>query len=122
MRRTSLRTSSQLQLTAEITMSEDRELYVHERYKFDDKEQELAEFIEQAKRVSAAQVALASQHSPGNPARVFHMKPHACLAGKLRLLEQRPEVTRQGIFAASDTTAYNVLARFSSGVGFAQAD
>ena len=93
------------------------ELYVHEHYKFGSKEQELAEFEDHAKRVLEAQKALAAQDSPGNPHRVFHMKAHACLAGTLTLRDDRPEITRHGIFRASGKSAYNVLARFSNGVG-----
>lgn len=97
------------------------ELYVNERYK-GDKEKELAEFKDHARRVLEAQKALAAKHQPGNPQRVFHTKAHACLAGKLTLLEDRPKITQHGIFGPRGKSAYNVLARFSSGVGFAQHD
>lgn len=97
------------------------ELYVHEHYK-GDKEKELAEFKVHARRVLEAQKALAAKHKSGNPQRVFHTKAHACLAGKLNLLEDRPKITQHGIFGPRGKSAYNVLARFSSGVGFAQHD
>jgi catalase len=100
----------------------DDELYAHERYKFGSKEQELAEFRDHVRRVSEAQKALAAEHSPGNPQRVFHAKAHACLAGTLSVLEDRPETTRHGIFGPNGKSVYNVLARFSSGVGFDQHD
>jgi hypothetical protein len=98
------------------------ELYVNERHKFDDKEKEIAEFKDHVRRVLVAQKALAAKHAPGNRQRVFHTKAHACLAGKLNLLEDRPKITRHGIFGPRGKSAYNVLARFSSGVGFAQHD
>jgi catalase len=98
------------------------ELYVHERYKFGSKEKELAEFNEHAKRVIAVQRALAARHSPGNPRRVFHAKAHACIAGSLTLMEGRPQITRHGIFRDGGKLRHNVLARFSSGVGFDQHD
>ena len=98
------------------------DLYVHEQYKFGSKEKERSEFEDHVRRVLAAQQALAAQHAPGNPQRVFHAKAHACLAGKLTLIEDRPAITRHGIFADNGKRAYNVLARFSSGVGFDQHD
>jgi catalase len=98
------------------------ELYIHERYKFGNKEEELAEFMDHVRRVAAAQKALAAEHSDGKPQRVFHTKAHACLAGKLTLLENRPAMTRHGLFGTDGKSAYNVIARFSSGVGFDQHD
>jgi hypothetical protein len=101
--------------------STNNELYVNEHYK-GDKEKELAEFKDHARRVLEAQKALAAKPPSGQPRRVFHSKAHACLAGKLNLLEDRPENTRHGIFGPGGKNAYNVLARFSSGVGFDQHD
>ena len=98
------------------------ELHPDEHYKFDSKEKELAEFMDHAKRVLEAQTVLAARHPGGNADRVFHMKGHACLAGVLRLFENRPEKTRHGMFGVKAKSAYNVLARFSSGVGFTQHD
>jgi hypothetical protein len=98
------------------------QLHVHERHKFGDREKEIAEFKDHARRVIEAQKVLAAKHVPGNPQRVFHTKAHACLAGKLNLLEDRPENTRHGIFGPGGKNAYNVLARFSNGVGFDQHD
>jgi hypothetical protein len=98
------------------------QLYVNEHHKFGDKEKELAEFNDHVKRVIDAQKTLAAKHSQGKPQRVFHTKAHACLAGKLTLLEDRPVITRHGIFGPREKSAYNVLARFSSGVGFDQHD
>jgi hypothetical protein len=98
------------------------ELYVNEHYKFSSKEKELAEFKDHVRRVIEEQKTLAAEHSPGNPQRVFHAKAHACLAGRLTLLENRPESTRHGFLDPNGKSAYNVLARFSSGVGFDQHD
>jgi hypothetical protein len=98
------------------------ELYVHEQYKFGSKERERAEFDDHVRRVTEAQKTLAAEHSPGNPQRVFHAKAHACLAGTLTLLDDRPETTRRGMFGPNGKSAYNVLARFSNGVGFEQHD
>lgn len=98
------------------------ELYVHEHYKFGSKVKEVAEFNDHVRRVLQAQKALAAEHAGGSPQRVFHAKSHACLAGKLSLLDERPESTRHGIFGDKGKSAYNVLARFSSGVGFDQHD
>lgn len=98
------------------------DLFVNEHYKFGDKASEILEFQNHADRVRKAQESLASKHSPGQPQRVFHSKSHACLTGKLNLLANRPENTRHGIFALGGKTGYNVLARFSNGVGFSEHD
>jgi len=97
------------------------ELYVDEHYKFGAKEAELAEFMDHARRVREVQTALAAKHSDGTAARVFHAKSHGCLAGRLTLIDERPEFTRHGLFGAA-STAYNVIARFSNGVGLEQHD
>lgn len=97
-------------------------LYVHERFKHGSREKEIAEFEDHARRVRAVQQTLAGMHSPGMPQRVFHAKAHACLAGTLHLLDDRPSATRHGIFGPGGKPSYNVLARFSSGVGFDQHD
>jgi catalase len=98
------------------------ELYKNERYKFDSKELEEEEFRGHERRVQEAQKRLEEKHKLGRPRRVFHTKTHACLKGKLNLLEDRPESTRHGIFASGGKTSYNVLARFSNGVGFEEHD
>jgi hypothetical protein len=98
------------------------ELYVNEHYKFGDKEKELLEFEKHVRNVKEAQKALKEKHGHGKFQRVFHTKGHACLAGKLTLLEDRSEITRHGVFSAHGKGAYNVLVRFSSGVGFDQHD
>ena len=96
------------------------ELYVHERYK-GSRDEEETEFKHHAERVAATQARLAGTHK--QPLRrVFHAKPHGCLAGRLTLRKDRPDTTRQGIFGPKGESAYNVLARFSGGVGFDQHD
>ena len=102
-------------------MSND-ELYMNERYKFDDKDKEMDEFKRHAERVKMAQATLAKKHSLPHLQRVFHAKTHGCLRGKLNLLEDRPESVRHGIFGPDGKASYNVLARFSNGVGFDQHD
>jgi Catalase len=100
----------------------DNDLFVNEHFKFGDKASEIAEFRNHAERVLKAQGSLANAHSSGQPRRVFHAKSHGCLTGKLNLLSNRPENTRHGIFASGGKTSYNVLARFSNGVGFDEHD
>lgn len=97
------------------------ELYVNERYKFDDKDKEVAEFKQHVEKVKSAQAKIAKR-SRHPPQRVFHAKTHGCLKGKLNLLEDRPESARHGIFGPNGKASYNVLARFSNGVGFDQHD
>ena len=72
-------------------LNPNNKLYVQEHYKFDSQEKEIAEFNDHVRRVLKAQQALAANHAPGNPQRVFHAKAHACLAGKLTLREDRLE-------------------------------
>ena len=98
------------------------ELYRNEGYKFGSKERELTEFLAHVQRVFEAQRRLVEQHSSTQPRRVFHAKTHACLTGKLNLLESRPESTRHGLLGSTGKTSYNVLARFSNGVGFVEHD
>lgn len=98
------------------------ELYVNEHYKFGCKEREKAEFQDHVRRVQEAQDKLADKYSPNHPQRVFHTKTHACLTGKLNLLENRPESTRHGIFRSNGKESYKILARFSNGVGYVQRD
>jgi catalase len=93
------------------------ELYRNERYKFGSKVEEEKEFGEHAERVRAVQEKLAREHFAGVRKRVFHAKMHACLLGTLTLRPDRPLEICHGIFAASGIQRYNVLARFSNGVG-----
>ena len=97
------------------------DLYRNEEYK-GSKEEETAEFQRHVQQVLAAQQRLARKHFAGQPHRVFHSKSHGCLKGKLNLLEDRPEWTRHGIFAANGKTSYDVLVRFSNGMGSNQHD
>jgi len=92
-------------------------LYRNERYKLGSKEKEDAEFVDHVARVQAVQKQLAHDHFEGVPKRVFHAKMHACLLGTLTLRPDRPAAVRHGIFADGGKQRYNVLARFSNGVG-----
>ena len=93
------------------------ELYRNERYKFDSKALEEAEFADHVARVRNVQQRLARQFFAGVPNRVFHAKMHACLLGSLTLRPDRPAAVRRGLFADGGKTRFNVLARFSNGVG-----
>jgi catalase len=99
-------------------MSEiNHDLYRNERYKFGTKELEEDEFEKHVTRVRAVQEQLAIEHFAGERKRVFHAKLHACLLGTLTLREDRPSEVRHGIFANDGIQRYNVLARFSNGLG-----
>ena len=93
------------------------ELYRNERFKFGDKAREDAEFADHVARVRAVQEQLAREHFDGVRKRVFHAKLHACLLGTLTLRRDRPAAVRRGILADGGKERYNVLARFSNGVG-----
>src|SRR5262249_37628546 len=110
----------------------------NERYKFGDKASEEAEFQHHADRVRVVQIKVAraelkeaAQSASGAEAlerfpeqvrRVFHAKMHACLLGTLTWRPDRPAAVRHGIFADGGRQRYNVLARFSNGVGTDQHD
>ena len=97
-------------------------LYRNERFKFGSKESEEAEFADHVARVRVVQERLAREHFSGVRTRVFHAKMHACLLGTLTLRPDRPTAIRHGIFADAAKQRYNVLARFSNGVGIEQHD
>lgn len=92
-------------------------LYKNEQYKFGDSEREVAEFAEHVVKVREAQEELARANFSGVLKRVFHAKMHACLLGALTLLPDRPAAIRHGIFADDGKQRFNVLGRFSNGVG-----
>lgn len=96
-----------------------QDLYRNERYKHleEAKDLEEREFDDHARRVKQVQEELAGQHTGGQKRRVFHAKMHACLLGTLTLRPDRPKEVRHGIFADAGPQHYNVLARFSNGVG-----
>jgi hypothetical protein len=98
------------------------ELYRNEQYKFGSKVREEAEFADHVARVRAVQERLAREHFSGARHRVFHAKMHACLLGTLTLRPDRPATVRRGIFADGARTRFNVLARFSNGVGTEEHD
>src|SRR4029450_2215405 len=96
-------------------------LYRNERFKFASKAREEAEFADHVARGRAVQARLAREHFAGVRKRVFHTKMHGCLLGTLTLRPDRSPAVRRGIFA--DTASrYDVLARFSNGVGVEQPD
>ena len=92
-------------------------LYRHEQYKFGSQAAEEAEFRQHVERVQAAQQELSQRHVPPVNRRVFHTKSHGCLMGTLTLRPDRPASVRQGLFSDGGKQRYNVLARFSNGVG-----
>ena len=98
------------------------ELYRNEQYKFGSKAREEAEFADHVARVRAVQERLAREHFSGARHRVFHAKMHACLLGTLTLRPERPATVRRGIFADGGRPRFNVLARFSNGVGTEEHD
>ena len=99
-------------------------LYKHEKWKFDPDGAELerAEFIRDYDRVSAVQAYLKATFGENAPGRVFHAKSHGCLLGEMRLLPERQQETRHGIFGNGAPEKYAVLARFSNGKGTIEAD
>jgi catalase len=92
-------------------------LYKHEQHKFGSQAAEEAEFQRHIARVQSAQHELAQRHEPPVNRRVFHTKSHGCLAGTLTLRPDRPASVRHGLFGDGGKQRYNVLARFSNGVG-----
>jgi hypothetical protein len=84
------------------------------------RETEAAQFAEFARQIHELQRKAATEH--GQPLqRGFHAKSHACLNGELRLDPHRDPRTRFGLFADGQDTK-RVIARFSNGVGWKQAD
>lgn len=53
--------------------------------------------------------------------RAFHAKSHGCLKGKFKISNDIPKELQVGIFKPPGQS-YDVLARFSNGVGFIQSD
>jgi catalase len=92
-------------------------LYKHEQYKFGSQAAEEAEFRQHIVRVQFAQQELSQRHAPPVNRRVFHTKSHGCLMGTLTLRPDRPALVCEGLFANVGKQRYNVLARFSNGVG-----
>jgi catalase len=93
-----------------------------ERYYQDSKEEELDSFLIGGERVMKAQQKIAGKSKDyAGPKRVFHTKQLGCFPGKLILNPNRPESVRKGMFA-NDKSEYNVLVRFSNGVGMQRDD
>lgn len=105
-------------------------LYKNERYYNGTKEAELASFLEGGQRVLKAQQKIAEsvKDKTGNndKKRVFHTKQQGCYYGKLNLLQERPSDTAgetfTGMFDPRTKESYDVLVRFSNGVGIQQDD
>lgn len=101
------------------------DLYRGERYYGDSKDAEYEEFLDTTKDVLKAQTR---QLVDGHSLRVFHAKQHGCLTGTLNILNDRPgdpeRRTFNGIFdpAHSGKQSYQVLVRFSNGLGVIQHD
>lgn len=100
----------------------DFELYKNEQYFGGSKEAELKQFAESAQIVLESQQILAKKNL--RPRRVFHAKQHGCVTGKLNVVDERPldefEVTFKGLFQAGQS--FDVLARFSNGLGLIDHD
>jgi len=108
---------------AEVNL--DFPLYKNEHYYNNSKEQELASFMDGANRVRIAQQKIAESESAGL-SRVFHTKQHGCFVGKLNILNKRPmdsnKETFVGMFDPENKQSYDVLVRFSNGLGISQHD
>ncbi len=83
-------------------------------------ESEAAQFAEFSRQIQELQRKAASEHSQPLQ-RGFHAKSHACLDGELRLDPRRDPRTRFGVLAEGQETR-RIVARFSNGVGWKQAD
>lgn len=111
-------------------------LYKNEKYYKGSKQAELASFLQGGLRVQKAQqkIAKTTQYltedkeyrSKAGVGRVFHRKSHGCAVGKLNLIDNRPldpqGATAVGMFDPNKTKSYDVVVRFSNGVGFSQSD
>lgn len=84
------------------------------------RESEAAQFAEFARQIQELQRKAATERSQPLQ-RGFHAKSHACLDGELRLDPHRDPRTRFGLFANGQENK-RIVARFSNGVGWRQAD
>lgn len=89
-------------------------------YYLESRENEAAQFAEFARQIRELQRKAATDRSQPLQ-RGFHAKSHACLEGELRLDPHRDPRTRFGLFANGQPTR-RIVARFSNGVGWRQAD
>ena len=83
-------------------------------------ESEAAQFAAFSRQIQELQRKASSDRSQPLQ-RGFHAKSHACLSGELRLDPRRDPRTRFGLFADGQQNK-RVVARFSNGVGWKQAD
>jgi hypothetical protein len=111
-------------------------LYKNEVYYKGSKQAELASFLQGGFRVQRAQkkIAKTTAYIGGDKdlsyktgiGRVFHRKSNGCAVGKLNLIDNRPldpqGATAVGMFDPNKTKSYDVMIRFSNGVGFEQND
>jgi hypothetical protein len=70
--------------------------------------------------ITQIQNELKTEKHPHSVLRGFHAKSHGCLNGRLIVLPYNPADTRFGIFMQE--REYDILARFSNGLGFIQED
>lgn len=100
-------------------------LYKNESYKGGTRAAEFADFMEVALRMIDVQKILAEKNKQ-NLQRVFHAKELACVTGKLKLFRDRPydqhHRTFKGIFDISKKDTYDIVVRYSNGLGFKQSD
>lgn len=102
-------------------------LYKNESYEGGSAESELKSFQIAAKKISIAQEKIAKNYTTyGEMRRVFHAKQHACLTGKLNLFTHRPyDVNNEtfiGLFNTNKKASYDIILRFSNGLGIIQHD
>src|SRR5262245_21641501 len=86
---------------------------------------EIGSFVVGGWRVMEAQKKIAKRLGI-EPRRVFHAKQIGCVTGKLVLTDDRwrdtQGVTYKGMFDPAKRKSYDVIMRFSDGVGFDQDD
>jgi catalase len=109
-------------------------LYKNEHYWGGSKQAELMSFIRGGLRVQQAQEKIAQttvkigndREYKAGVGRVFHRKSHGCIVGKFNLLTDRPKDPQRrtfvGMFDPKIKSSYDVVMRFSNGIGYAQDD
>jgi len=101
-------------------------LYKDEAYWGGSRQTELLSFMEAGREIVAAQSKIAAGSKDKVRRRVFHAKQHGCLTGKLVLYKDRPQdqnhETYEGLFDPSRQESYDVIVRFSNGLGTVGAD
>jgi hypothetical protein len=100
-----------------------------ERWKNDSPDAESNGFIDDANEVTSASIKLAENGQPRS-GRVFHDKSHGCLTGKIKILPLASRTDKAGRNTSAGKTAYalftdpgtddvqyDLIARFSNGLG-----